>query len=153
MTAHPRGETPDPAAEDHEAVEDSGPQAADTPGTPDEGGAGSTEGAEDGAAATEGAPDLEQTPGATEAPVAPALSEAEAELAAQRELRERIERRKAEKEGPIPAGTKLSGPAADLLAAVRAVESGEKPATAFFDSPASAPAPRRAAPDAAPARP
>ncbi|WP_329421928.1 ATP-binding domain-containing protein [Streptomyces sp. NBC_01693] len=152
MTAHPRGETPDPAAEDHEAVEDSGPQAADTPGTPDEDGAGSTEGAEDGAAAAEGAQDLEQAPGATEAPVAPALSEAEAELAAQRELRERIERRKAEKEGPIPAGTKLSGPAADLLAAVRAVESGEKPAAAFFDSPASAPAPRRTAPDAAPAR-
>ncbi|MFE9364057.1 helix-hairpin-helix domain-containing protein [Streptomyces sp. NPDC006978] len=152
MTAHPRGETPDPAAEDHEAVEDSGPQAADTPGTPDEDGPGSTEGAEDGAAAAEGAQDLEQAPGATEAPVAPALSEAEAELAAQRELRERIERRKAEREGPIPAGTKLSGPAADLLAAVRAVESGEKPATAFFDSPASAPAPRRAAPDAAPVR-
>ncbi|MYQ37223.1 ATP-dependent exoDNAse (exonuclease V), alpha subunit, helicase superfamily I [Streptomyces sp. LamerLS-316] len=152
MTAHPRGETPDPAAEDHEAVEDSGPQAADTPGTPDEGGAGSTEGADDGAAGAEGAPDLEQATGASEAPAAPALSEAEAELAAQRELRERIERRKAEKEGPIPAGTKLSGPAADLLAAVRAVESGEKPATAFFDSPASAPAPRRAAPDAAPVR-
>ncbi|MFE4215700.1 helix-hairpin-helix domain-containing protein [Streptomyces sp. NPDC056844] len=152
MTAHPRGETPDPAAEDHEAVEDSGAQAADTPGTPDEGGAGSTEGAEDGAAGAEGAPDLEQAPGASEAPGAPALSEAEAELAAQRELRERIERRKAGKEGPIPAGTKLSGPAADLLAAVRAVESGEKPGTAFFDSPASAPAPRRAAPDAAPAR-
>ncbi|WEH32651.1 helix-hairpin-helix domain-containing protein [Streptomyces sp. AM 4-1-1] len=73
-----------------------------------------------------------------------ALSEAEAELAAQRELRERIEKRKAEKEGPIPAGTKLSGTAADLLAAVRAVESGEKTATAFFDSP-SAPAPTAAA--------
>ncbi|WP_437109818.1 helix-hairpin-helix domain-containing protein [Streptomyces scopuliridis] len=52
------------------------------------------------------------------------VSEAAAELAAQRELRERIERRKAEKAGPIAAGTKLSGQAADLLAAVRAVESG-----------------------------
>lgn len=52
-------------------------------------------------------------------------SEAEAEIAAQRELRERIARRKAEKEGPIPAGTKLSGQAADLLAAVRAMESGQ----------------------------
>ncbi|MYZ36591.1 DNA helicase RecD, partial [Streptomyces sp. SID4917] len=45
------------------------------------------------------------------------VSEAAAELAAQRELRERIERRKAEKGGPITAGAKLSGQAADLLAA------------------------------------
>ncbi|MEW2115793.1 helix-hairpin-helix domain-containing protein [Streptomyces sp. NPDC005474] len=58
-------------------------------------------------------------------------SEAEVELAAQRELRERIERRKAEKQGPIASGTKLSGTAADLMAAVRAVESGEKPAAAI----------------------
>ncbi|PKV84818.1 helix-hairpin-helix domain-containing protein [Streptomyces sp. TLI_146] len=72
-----------------------------------------------------------------------ALSEAQAELAAQRELRARIEARKAEKEGPVAAGTKLSGQAADLLAAVRAVESGEKPGASFF---ASAPAPRRPAP-------
>ncbi|MEU3922842.1 ATP-dependent RecD-like DNA helicase [Streptomyces sp. NPDC029004] len=80
------------------------------------------------------------------------LSEAEAELAAQRELRARIEQRKAEKAAPIEAGTKLSGTAADLLAAVRAVESGEKSGTAFFDSPA--PAPRRPAPAAAePVRP
>ncbi|MER5555588.1 helix-hairpin-helix domain-containing protein [Streptomyces sp. NPDC002793] len=146
MTAHPREEAPDPAAEDQEPGEDAGAQAADTPGTPDEGAPGSAEGAGDG---VEGAQDLGQAP---EAPAAPALSEAEAELAAQRELRERIEQRKAEKEGPIPAGTKLSGPAADLLAAVRAVESGERPGTAFFDSPASPPAPRRAAP-AAPAAP
>ncbi|MEU0073295.1 helix-hairpin-helix domain-containing protein [Streptomyces sp. NPDC006332] len=54
------------------------------------------------------------------------VSEAAAELAAQRLERERIAKRKAEK-APIAAGTKLSGPAADLLAAVRAVESGEKP--------------------------
>ncbi|MEU2671827.1 helix-hairpin-helix domain-containing protein [Streptomyces sp. NPDC007164] len=80
------------------------------------------------------------------------LSEAEAELAAQRELRERIEKRKAEKEGPIAAGGKLSGKAADLLAAVRAVESGEQSATSFFDSPAPA-APRRTAPEPAPVRP
>ncbi|WP_324793118.1 helix-hairpin-helix domain-containing protein [Streptomyces cyaneofuscatus] len=83
---------------------------------------------------------------AGEAPAAAALSEAQAELAAQRELREKIAKRKAEKEGPVAAGTKLSGPAADLLAAVRAVESGEKAGTEFFDSPAAAPAPRRAAP-------
>ncbi|WP_411083777.1 helix-hairpin-helix domain-containing protein [Streptomyces sp. cmx-18-6] len=74
------------------------------------------------------------------------LSEAQAELAAQRELREKIAKRKAEKEGPVAAGTKLSGTAADLLAAVRAVESGEKVGTEFFDSPAPAPAPRRPAP-------
>ncbi|MCX4232450.1 helix-hairpin-helix domain-containing protein [Streptomyces ortus] len=71
------------------------------------------------------------------------LSEAEAELAAQRELRERIERRKAEKDGPVLAGTALSGKAADLLAAVRAVESGEKPPASVFGGPE--PAPRRVA--------
>ncbi|MGW2720175.1 helix-hairpin-helix domain-containing protein [Streptomyces sp. NPDC001492] len=71
------------------------------------------------------------------------LSEAEAELAAQRLERERIERRKAEKAGPIEAGARLSGKAADLLAAVRAVESGAKPvATVFSES-----APRRPAPE------
>ncbi|MFC3577261.1 helix-hairpin-helix domain-containing protein [Streptomyces yaanensis] len=68
-------------------------------------------------------------------------SEAEAELAAQQVERERIERRKAEKKGPIEAGGKLSGKAADLLAAVRAVESGEKPVASAFSEPA--PAPRR----------
>ncbi|GGJ01909.1 helix-hairpin-helix domain-containing protein [Streptomyces brasiliensis] len=70
-------------------------------------------------------------------------SEAEAELAAQRVERERIERRKAEKTGPIESGGKLSGTAADLLAAVRAVESGEKPVATGFAGPA--PAPRRPA--------
>ncbi|WP_433396217.1 helix-hairpin-helix domain-containing protein [Streptomyces sp. CA-146814] len=84
--------------------------------------------------------------GADEAPVAAALSEAQAELAAQRELREKIAKRKAEKDGPVAAGTKLSGTAADLLAAVRAVESGEKAGAEFFDSPAPPPAPRRAVP-------
>ncbi|QKW05655.1 DNA helicase RecD [Streptomyces sp. NA04227] len=68
------------------------------------------------------------------------LSEAEAELAAQRELRARIEQRKADKQGPVDAGTKLSGKAADLLAAVRAVESGERPAASVFAEPE---APRR----------
>ncbi|MER0444728.1 helix-hairpin-helix domain-containing protein [Streptomyces sp. Edi4] len=78
------------------------------------------------------------------------ISEAAAELAAQRELRARIERRKAEKEAPIPAGTKLSGQAADLLAAVRAVEKGEKSGAAFFAGPP--PAPRRPAPGPGPAQ-
>ncbi|MFF7332140.1 helix-hairpin-helix domain-containing protein [Streptomyces sp. NPDC008150] len=88
-------------------------------------------------------------------------SEAEAELAAQRVERERIERRKAAKQAPIDAGTKLSGRAADLLAAVRAVESGDKPPRAVFvpepaqARPAEAPAdrPRQPAPAAAPAAP
>ncbi|MGW0906437.1 helix-hairpin-helix domain-containing protein [Streptomyces sp. NPDC002853] len=73
------------------------------------------------------------------------LSETEAEIAAQRELQERIAERKAAKQGPVDAGAKLSGKAADLLAAVRAVESGEKPVTGAFSEPA--PAPRRTAPE------
>ncbi|MFJ6558506.1 helix-hairpin-helix domain-containing protein [Streptomyces sp. NPDC091412] len=75
-------------------------------------------------------------------------SEAEAELAAQRVERERIEQRKAERKGQIESGGKLSGTAADLLAAVRAVESGEKPSATVFAEPE--PAPRRSAPEPAP---
>ncbi|MFD8914464.1 helix-hairpin-helix domain-containing protein [Streptomyces sp. NPDC059575] len=86
--------------------------------------------------------DAEGTP---EGDGAPKLSEAGAELAAQRLERERIERRKAEKQGPVASGAKLSGTAADLLAAVRAVESGEKPVRPAFTEPA--PAPRRPAPE------
>ncbi|MFH9063857.1 helix-hairpin-helix domain-containing protein [Streptomyces coeruleorubidus] len=73
------------------------------------------------------------------------VSAAEAELRAQRAERERIEQRKAEKKTPIEAGTALSGKAADLLAAVRAVESGEKPVATVFEDPE--PAPRRSAPE------
>ncbi|MGD6750874.1 helix-hairpin-helix domain-containing protein [Streptomyces sp. BH105] len=88
---------------------------ADGPDEPEAGEAGEdAEAAADGEGAKDGAE----------------VSEAEAELAAQRELQERIAERKAAKEGPIDAGTKLSGTAADLLAAVRAVESGEKPVAA-----------------------
>ncbi|MET9554141.1 helix-hairpin-helix domain-containing protein [Streptomyces sp. NPDC006645] len=72
------------------------------------------------------------------------LSEAEEEIAAQRELRARIAQRKAEKEGPIPAGTKLSGQAADLLAAVRAMESGQ----AAPPAPVAAPVPAQDRPRA-----
>lgn len=164
MTALPRGETPGPSAEDRETdaapgtvgaptpgtgtpAED-GPSASDAPATPDgaAGTAADEDAPEDGATAeAEDEPTGDRATG-DEAPAAAAPSEAEAELAAQRELRERIEKRKAEKDGPIPAGTKLSGTAADLLAAVRAVESGEKAGTTFFDSPATTPAPRRAAP-------
>ncbi|MER6096259.1 helix-hairpin-helix domain-containing protein [Streptomyces sp. NPDC001728] len=84
-----------------------------------------------------------------EAADTPELSDAQAELAAQRELRARIEARKAEKEGPLASGAKLSGTAADLLAAVRAVEGGSAPGTAFYEAPA--PAPRRPSPEASPA--
>ncbi|WP_406388887.1 helix-hairpin-helix domain-containing protein [Streptomyces sp. NBC_00887] len=171
MTALPRGETPDPAAENHEDREDAGSDdavgASGAPGDDGaaEGGAEQVPASPEASAESETAADAEasadlepsaesadaEASGGTEAggtpgTVAdPALSEAEIELAAQRELRERIEKRKAEKEGPIAAGTKLSGPAADLLAAVRAVESGEKAGTAFFEPRASAPAPRPAA--------
>ncbi|MEU7035939.1 helix-hairpin-helix domain-containing protein [Streptomyces sp. NPDC046237] len=79
------------------------------------------------------------------------VSEAQAELAAQRELRARIEQRKAEKEAPVDAGGKLSGTAADLLAAVRAVESGTKPGTAFFEAPEPAPRPLAPTPTPTPA--
>ncbi|MEU9205932.1 helix-hairpin-helix domain-containing protein [Streptomyces sp. NPDC048332] len=157
MTALPRGESPGPSATDDgvvtdepatapapaeqaEAAHDGADEAtADGPGEETDGSAPQEDGAADAAAG-----------GDTVAAAAP--TEAEAELAAQRALRERIEKRKAEKEGPIDAGTKLSGPAADLLAAVRAVESGEKPGTAFFDSPAPPPA-RRSVPAPAPVRP
>ncbi|MFF5499572.1 helix-hairpin-helix domain-containing protein [Streptomyces aquilus] len=90
-----------------------------------------------------GAVESEATTGG-EGEAAPQLSEAEAELAAQKVERERIARRKAEKQGPVESGAKLSGKAADLLAAVRAVESGAKPVAAVFSEP---PAPRRPAPE------
>ncbi|MFE1403085.1 helix-hairpin-helix domain-containing protein [Streptomyces sp. NPDC058770] len=138
--AHEGAATADVAAEGAEAAPDGGDD-----GTPEDGESGGGE-----ATDAEGTPGEETAGG--EGAAAP-LSETEAELAAQRELRERIEKRKAEKAGPIPAGGKLSGTAADLLAAVRAVESGEKTAAAFFDSPAPAAVPRRPAPAPAPTRP
>lgn len=141
--------------------------APDAPDAPDASAASDPSDASDAPAASEGGEssgtpadadddakgeaEAEADADAAPAEAAPAaeLSEAQAELAAQRELRERIEKRKAEKAAPIAAGTGLSGTAADLLAAVRAVESGEKAGTAFFDRPAAAPASRRPAPAAA----
>ncbi|MFJ9724226.1 helix-hairpin-helix domain-containing protein [Streptomyces sp. NPDC101209] len=124
-----------------ETTEQTGPMAPD----------GATEdGATEAGAVREGAPDAGDGEGTDAGTAADAdaeggtgrqLSEAEAELAAQRLERERIERRKAERKGPVEAGAKLSGTAADLLAAVRAVESGQKPVAAVFDEPA----PRRPA--------
>lgn len=122
---------PEPATEDTAHAVDTGPE---TPGT-----------AEPAGAASEARSD---EPAGDGGEAAAQVSEVEAELAAQRIERERIERRKAEKQGPIDAGGKLSGSAADLLAAVRAVESGEKPAATVFGAPEPA---RRPAPE--PVRP
>jgi hypothetical protein len=127
----------------------------------DEAGGDEAGGEEAGTGAEEG-PDESAGPGggaaAGDAPsggeaasgeTAAGLSEAQAELAAQRELRARIEQRKAERSAPVEAGTKLSGTAADLLAAVRAVESGARPAAVpRVEEPAPArPAPAAAAPE------
>ncbi|MFJ6490061.1 helix-hairpin-helix domain-containing protein [Streptomyces californicus] len=115
-------------------------------------GSESAEASADGSESTEASADASETAeGSADAAPAAELSEAQAELAAQRELRERIEKRKAEKAAPISAGGGLSGTAADLLAAVRAVESGEKAGTAFFARTAPAPTPAPASPRPAPA--
>ncbi|MCI3220932.1 DNA helicase RecD [Streptomyces sp. NP-1717] len=100
--------------------------------TSDGGGSAS---AEDGDAVP-GTPDGGHVPGDEVAQP----TDVEVEIAAQRELRERIARRKAEKEGPIPAGAKLSGQAADLLAAVRAMEGGQAAPARHVAPEAAAPA-------------
>ncbi|MGW6753227.1 helix-hairpin-helix domain-containing protein [Streptomyces sp. NPDC055006] len=135
-----------------QGAEATGPEetaAEEGAGAPDP--ADTDDGADADAGAGAGAPAAEPTAEGE------GVSEAAAEIAAQRELQERIAQRKAAKEGPIAAGGKLSGTAADLLAAVRAVESGERPA-AVFSEPAPAPRkvvaePVRRAPAAAPAGP
>ncbi|GGU55357.1 helix-hairpin-helix domain-containing protein [Streptomyces lavendofoliae] len=140
---------------------DEGPESADADGGPES--ADADEGPEDASSGDDaatpgpaGGAEAGATPegggaegGGAEGGGAGGVSGAEAELVAQRELRARIEQRKAEKGGPIEAGTKLSGTAADLLAAVRAVESGASSGTALFGSPA--PAPRQAAQTPVPA--
>jgi hypothetical protein len=130
-----------PGATDASAGDAESAGSARSAGSADTGGAdGGGEGAAPG-----GASDAAGGDGAAQDGGADGLSEAEAELAAQRIERERIERRKAEKKGPLASGAKLSGKAADLLAAVRAVESGQKPVATVFDEPE--PAPRRPAPE------
>ncbi|MET9257360.1 helix-hairpin-helix domain-containing protein [Streptomyces sp. NPDC003717] len=130
--------------------------AAGGPGTaPDGGGAATGDGRRDTAPeGDEGAGQRSEADGPGTAPEgggaasgdeAAQVSEAEAELAAQRVERERIARRRAERQGPIDSGGKLSGGAADLLAAVRAVEGGAKPPATVMGDPA--PAPRRPAPE------
>ncbi|MEU6867998.1 helix-hairpin-helix domain-containing protein [Streptomyces sp. NPDC046876] len=184
--AAPTRPDPDTATPPPNAPSDTPPDAAEAPqadGPAGEAADGAEADAGDNGAAAAGAPQAESASGGAgadggpgaESPVSerggegespagdgdsPRLSEAEAELAAQKVERERIERRKAQRQGPVEAGAKLSGKAADLLAAVRAVESGEKAAPRYFDEaeggarrPAPAPAPQpqpRPRPAAAP---
>ncbi|MEU6481830.1 helix-hairpin-helix domain-containing protein [Streptomyces sp. NPDC047017] len=145
----------DDSADEGAAGGEGGDAAAGEAGP--EGDAGSADpdaGGDVGAGAAGGnGPDGDEAAGGTAgegaAEGAAGLSEAAAELAAQRVERERIERRKTEKGTPIASGTKLSGKAADLLAAVRAVESGEKPAATVFAEPEPEPVRRRPAPEPA----
>lgn len=123
--------TPGAAAQDGAAASGSGGEGAD----------GTTADGENVTGAESDGGEGEGSQGAAQ------QSEAEAELAAQRVERERIARRKAERATPVDSGAKLSGQAADLLAAVRAVESGAKPAATVFSEPEP---PRR--PAAEPAR-
>lgn len=138
----------EPAEDVREGAEATGAADTETPEgeTPE---ADAEAGTDDAEADAEGA--TEAGTEAAQASDTPELSDAQAELAAQRELRARIEARKAEKEGTVASGAKLSGTAADLLAAVRAVEGGAAAGSAFYEAPAPAPAPRRPAPEAAPA--
>ncbi|MFE8940391.1 helix-hairpin-helix domain-containing protein [Streptomyces sp. NPDC007872] len=152
----PSGETAPEAPEDVEPTEDVREGAGAAAGEPDT--AGGTDAAEGPDAAEEAGEASGERAGSAEKPAegtgdggdpgAPGLSEAQAELAAQRELRAKIEARKAEKGGPVAAGTKLSGTAADLLAAVRAVEGGAAKGGSFYE--AAEPAPRPSVPEPAP---
>ncbi|MFE3249709.1 helix-hairpin-helix domain-containing protein [Streptomyces sp. NPDC059209] len=137
------GATPDrgqdrvtPDGDGSEAAEDGGavPGGADG-ASPDGSEAGATSG-DGSSSAVDGAPGGGRVPGDEVGQP----SDVEVEIAAQRELRERIARRKAEKEGPIPAGAKLSGQAADLLAAVRAMEGGQAAPARHVAPEAAAPA-------------
>ncbi|WP_261717914.1 helix-hairpin-helix domain-containing protein [Streptomyces sp. FZ201] len=150
-TGETGAETPRAEAAPEEAVAAPGAEGSAAGGSAEEGSSGEGSAAKASAAegsageTSEGAGSAgEASEGAGSEGDAAQLSEAEAELAAQRIERERIERRKAEKAAPIEAGTKLSGTAAELLAAVRAVESGAKPAATVFAEPEP---PRRAAPE------
>ncbi|MGW6927947.1 helix-hairpin-helix domain-containing protein [Streptomyces sp. NPDC054950] len=147
---------PGPAPADSASTsDDDTPPAHDTQGVSEGEGEATLAADADPAAETEAGTEAETgTEAGTEAgkaddaaEAAAQLSEAQAELAAQKLERERIERRRAEKAEPIASGTKLSGKAADLLAAVRAVEGGAKPPATVFAEPA--PAPRRPAPEPA----
>ncbi|MFE0704644.1 helix-hairpin-helix domain-containing protein [Streptomyces sp. NPDC058872] len=135
----PSGET---APEAVEPAEDQQEGAVEAQGTDADG--------EPAARATPpGEPGSAEESGAADGSDAPGVSEAQAELAAQRELRAKIEARKAGRDGPVVSGAKLSGTAADLLAAVRAVEGGAAPAGTFSGG-AVEPEPRRPAAETPP---
>ncbi|MFD8208528.1 helix-hairpin-helix domain-containing protein [Streptomyces sp. NPDC059695] len=138
---------PDPAEEPETAEEpDTDEPVADAEaraGADAEPVAGFGDGSEAGTDTAAGTGDA----GDTDTAAAP--SDAQAELAAQRELRAKIAARKAEKGGPLASGAKLSGTAADLLAAVRAVEGGTASGSTLYEAPE--PAPRRPDSEAAPA--
>ncbi|MFF7968689.1 helix-hairpin-helix domain-containing protein [Streptomyces sp. NPDC007903] len=142
-----------PAGDPEEATSTAPTPAEGTSGGATDVETGAAQGAEAVSAAEADAGDAESGVQAVEAGAeapspaegAAAPSEAEAELAAQRVERERIARRKAERQGPVQSGGKLSGEAAELLAAVRAVESGERAVAPAVVEPA--PAPRRSAPE------
>ncbi|WP_332757489.1 helix-hairpin-helix domain-containing protein [Streptomyces sp. MT206] len=164
-TGSPEAEPP-PSAPGEDATPDAEPDPAPAADSGEEAGDGEPEpepdavpaAADSGEEAGDGGPGAEPPVsgrgGVGESPAGsetPAVSEAAAELAAQKVERERIARRKAERQAPVEAGGKLSGKAADLLAAVRAVEGGEKPPALYFDdAPA---APRKAVAAAAPPPP
>ncbi|MFF0553644.1 ATP-dependent RecD-like DNA helicase [Streptomyces sp. NPDC004311] len=161
MSTDPQADTA--AAEDPAAPEAEPSAAAEGPHGPDADAAGADPAAGGDGTAEESAADGTGAAAGQDggAPAAPELSEAQAELAAQRVERERIARRRAEREAPVEAGGKLSGKAADLLAAVRAVESGAQSSAGYFDDAPAAPRkaapapppPRRAAPAPEPAAP
>ncbi|EFH28492.1 conserved hypothetical protein, partial [Streptomyces sviceus ATCC 29083] len=129
-----RGAAPEPEGTEEAPVQEADGAGGGEAGTAESagGGAGESVSEEPGADAGE---DGDSTGVDADSVEKARLSEAEAELAAQRIERERIARRKAEKQGPVASGAKLSGKAADLLAAVRAVESGAKPVAAVFSEP------------------
>ncbi|MFJ9828014.1 helix-hairpin-helix domain-containing protein [Streptomyces sp. NPDC101160] len=129
------------AAGDEDGADPSGVAEDEGPAPSDDGASSAEQGVADPSGAAEGEPSAEATGSEGDAA---GLSEAQAELAAQREFRARIEQRKAERGGPVEAGAKLSGTAADLLAAVRAVESGARPVAVprvAEPAPAARPAP------------
>ncbi|MFD8992409.1 helix-hairpin-helix domain-containing protein [Streptomyces goshikiensis] len=152
-TGSPEAE-PTPSGSGEDATPDAEPDPAPAADSGEEAGDGEPEpepdavpaAADSGEEAGDGGPGAEPPVsgrgGVGESPAGsetPAVSEAAAELAAQKVERERIARRKAERQAPVEAGGKLSGKAADLLAAVRAVEGGEKPPALYFDDAPAAP--------------
>ncbi|MEU3599694.1 AAA family ATPase [Streptomyces sp. NPDC006798] len=149
-------DSPSPAAESAGSVGGSGTEEPGTDGSgsgdedADDPAAANAPGDEPGASGDDAPADSAETAatGTDAKGDPPELSEAQAELAAQRELRARIEQRKADRGGPVASGAGLSGSAADLLAAVRAVERGDRPGSAFYDTPTTRPA-EPAAPDGA----